>query len=318
MSGMKRALETVGRRSPVYRTFNVDSLGEFLQREIPPREQVLAPWLPMQGLVMVYAARGVGKTFFALNVAYAVASGGSFLNWSAPKPRGVLYIDGEMPAVAMQERLANIVAHADKDISAPFHILTPDLQGLGGIPNLTRIEDIEAIEQLMGDEIDLIVIDNVSTLVRGGGRENDEESWRGAQDWLLSQRAQGRSVLLIHHAGKGGQQRGTSKREDVLDTVIKLKHPPLYEPEEGAKFEIHFEKSRGFYGDDARSISAVLDGETGIWTSQDLSESTFDRVVELEREGLSCTEIAGELEVNKSTVSRHLKKARAKGLVSGK
>ena len=110
MNDTARALETVGRTSPAFRTFNVDSLGEFLQRDIPPLEQVLAPWLPMQGLTMVYAARGVGKTFFALNVAYAVASGGSFLNWSAPKPRGVLYIDGEMPAVAMQERLANIVA----------------------------------------------------------------------------------------------------------------------------------------------------------------------------------------------------------------
>ena len=68
----------------------------------------------------------------------------------------------------------------------------------------------------------------------------------------------------------------------------------------------------------ARSISATLDGESGLWTSQDLSESNFDRVVELAREGLTCTEIAGELEVNKSTVSRHLKKARAQGLVSGK
>ena len=33
------------------------------------------------------------------------------------------------------------------------------------------------------------------------------------QNWLLSLRSLNRSVLLIHHAGKGGQQRGTSRRE---------------------------------------------------------------------------------------------------------
>jgi hypothetical protein len=123
---------------------------------------------------------------------------------------------------------------------------------------------------------------------------------------------------VIHHAGKGGQQRGTSKREDVLDAVINLKHRPRYETEGGARFEIHFEKSRGFYGGEARSISAGLDGHTGAWTHQDLSESTFDLVAGLAREGLSGTEIANELEVNKSTVSRHLKKASSQGLISGK
>src|SRR5436190_3632773 len=34
---------------------------EFLSREIPPREMLLAPILPTQGLVMLYSWRGVGK-----------------------------------------------------------------------------------------------------------------------------------------------------------------------------------------------------------------------------------------------------------------
>lgn len=294
-------------------SFVVDEIGDFLQRNIPPREHILAPWLPTQGLAMVYAARGVGKTFFALNVAYAAAGGGAFLKWTAPKPRGVLYIDGEMPAIAMQERLSTIVTTADYEPYAPFRILTPDIQR-SKAPNLANVTDIVEIERHL-DGIDLIVVDNISTLITGNGKENDEESWRPAQDWLLRQRAQGRSVLLVHHAGKGGQQRGTSKREDVLDTVIKLKHPAQYEPEEGAKFEVHFEKSRGFYGDEAKSVTAWLD-QAGFWNHRDLTESTFDQVVNLHREDLTPGEIAAELEINKSTVSRHLKKARHAGLIS--
>ena len=263
---------------------------------------------------MVYAIRGVGKTFFSLNVAYAVASGGTYLKWNAPKPRGVLYLDGEMPAVTMQERLASIVAHADRVATSPLRILTPDRQEFG-TPNLADPKDVLRLEELL-EGIDLIIVDNVSTLIRSGGRENDEDSWRAAQDWLLQQRGAGRSVLVVHHAGKGGQQRGTSKREDVLDTIIKLKHPPQYEPEQGAKFEVHFDKSRGFYGEDARGLCAEINEKTGTWAYQDLSESTFDLVVSLAKEGLNMTEIASELDVNKSTVSRHLAKARKQGLIS--
>jgi hypothetical protein len=62
-------------------------LEDFLTRPFPVREMVLGPWLPVAGLAMLYAPRGVGKTHVALNVAYAAASGGRFLKWQAPKPR---------------------------------------------------------------------------------------------------------------------------------------------------------------------------------------------------------------------------------------
>ena len=59
---------------------------------------------------MIYSPRGVGKTLLGLSVGYAVASGDNFLGWSAPEPRRVLYIDGEMIAAEMQHRLAAIIA----------------------------------------------------------------------------------------------------------------------------------------------------------------------------------------------------------------
>src|SRR5690349_10762308 len=87
----------------------VVELRDFITRQIPPREQILTPWLLSQSLNMIYAWRGVGKTHVALGIAYAIASGGKFLGWKAIKPRGVLYIDGEMSASSLQERLAVIV-----------------------------------------------------------------------------------------------------------------------------------------------------------------------------------------------------------------
>jgi hypothetical protein len=50
-------------------------------------------------------------------------------------------------------------------------------------------------------------------------KENDADSWTPMQNWLLAQRRAGKSVLVIHHSGKSGAQRGTSRREDTLDTA---------------------------------------------------------------------------------------------------
>jgi len=82
------------------------SVEQFLALDIPPRGMVMSPWLPEKGFAMVHSPRGVGKTHFCTAVAYAVASGGEFLGFKAPHPRRVVYLDGEMPANAMQRRLA--------------------------------------------------------------------------------------------------------------------------------------------------------------------------------------------------------------------
>lgn len=288
---------------------------DFMAMEFPPRENILAPWLPQQGLAMLYAARGIGKTHFSLGVAYAVASGGSFLSWQAPRPRGVLFLDGEMPAAVLQERIAKIAASNEAEPAAPFRILTPDLQPSGMI-DLSRSNDQAALVPYL-DGADLIIVDNLSTLCRSG-RENEGESWLPVQEWALLQRAAGRSVLFIHHAGKGGGQRGSSRKEDVLDTVINLRHPGDYTPDQGATFEVHFEKARGIYGEDTKAFEAQLTTTpTGLqsWTVKHLEESTLEKVVKLLQEGLSQVEVAEILGINKSNVSRARKKAQEQGLL---
>ena len=225
------------------------SLEDFLALELPPRKMLLAPFLPKQGLVLLYAKRGVGKTHIALGAAYAVASGGRFLKWHAPIPQKVLYIDGEMPANSMQERLRKLDNANNKKVELRFlHIITPDLYE-GAIPDLSTKEGRAQIEEIV-ERFDLIIIDNISSLFRSG-IENEAESWQPAQDWALQLRRKGKSVLFVHHAGKSGGQRGSSKKEDILDAVINLKQREEYDPEEGACFEIHFEKARHFFGNDA-------------------------------------------------------------------
>ena len=316
----ERQQRTGKREKPPIKPAKAYSIADFLSIKLPPRINLLSPWMPAQGLAMVYAPRGIGKTFFGLNVAYAVASGGSFLCWKAEAPMRVMYIDGEMPAVTMQERLAAIVNSHEAEAEADaLLIVTPDMQDGEPMPDLSTIEGQAAIAPLL-EGVRLIVVDNISTLCRTG-TENESDSWDVVQMWALKQRSAGRSVLFVHHAGKTGAQRGTSKREDVLDTVIALRRPGDYTPGQGAAFEVHFEKARGFSGDEAEPMLCALDEDEhgrAAWTWRKLELATFDRVVSLANEGLTPIEIAEHLDIHKSNVSRHLKKARAQGLVEGK
>ena len=292
----------------------VDAL-EFMALEFPPRENILSPWLPRQGLAMVYALRGIGKTHFSLGLAYAVASGGEFLGWKAPSPRGVLFIDGEMPAVSLQERIARIAVSSDKEPAALFKIITPDMQPSGMI-DLSRSEDQEDLQPYL-EGIDLIIVDNLSTLCRSG-KENEGEAWLPVQQWALQQRAAGRSVQFIHHAGKNGEQRGTSRREDVLDTVISLKHPGDYTQDMGACFEVHFEKARGLFGEDIKPFEARLittpDG-LQTWAMKPLEDSTAEKVAKLLNEGIPQCEIPELLKLSKGAISKAKQKAESLGLL---
>lgn len=275
------------------------------------RDCILDPWLHTQDLCMVFAARGIGKTHFAIAIAFAVATGGSFAQWKANKARRVLYLDGELPGCVMQKRL---LMHCPDVEPAPgfFRMFTPDLVPDGRtLPDLATIEGQELIERMIEPETEVLIIDNLSAWARTG-RENEAESWLPVAGWILRLRRRGIAVLLIHHGGKNGQQRGTSKKEDLLDVVIGLSRPKDYDPKQGAVFVAEFTKARNLTGDGADSLEFTLVGDENRaeWLCRTVESSTYDRVVSLTKDGLTPGEICSELEINKSTASRHIKKAR--------
>jgi putative DNA primase/helicase len=294
---------------------HVDTLAGLESAILPKREMLLRPIMSRRSLLMVYAARGVGKTYVGHGLGYAVSSGGKFLRWHAERPAKVLLIDGEMPAELLQSRIRTMRAGADRHPPSDdyFRIIAMDRQEMGVSLNLAR-PDHQAMVESRLDDAELLILDNISTLV-SGGRENDAESWDSMQPWLLHLRRQGVSVLLIAHAGRGDNARGTSKREDVLDTVIQLRRPEDYDPEEGARFEVKITKGRGVFGDDAATFEAKLEVRDGadFWSSATVTDLAFEHVMELSRTGKSVREIAEELSLSKSRVNRIQSKARVEG-----
>jgi putative DNA primase/helicase len=293
---------------------------DFLSLDIPAREMLLNPILPERSLAMLYAPRGVGKTLLSLSIGLAVASGAPLLRWPAPRQKRVLYVDGEMPLVSLQERLRGIsMGFSDAIPNDGFRILAAD-QIESGI-NLGSDEGQRSLDPLLHD-VDLLILDNLSTLCTTGS-EMASDAWVPMQNWLLQLRRRGVAVLLIHHAGTNGRQRGTSRHEDALDTIIALRRPDDYSPEHGPRFEVHFEKLRNRL-DSASAIpfevsieTLTASGQEDIrWCSRDLTPPMLKRAAELFAEGLTVREVATTLRISKSEAGRLRLRALADGILS--
>jgi hypothetical protein len=278
---------------------------ELLGMDIPPRRMLLSPWLPAQGAAMLYAPRGLGKTYLGLSLAYAAASGGALMRWHAPAPCRVICIDGEMPLIELQKRLAGIAsASTAQPLDDDALRFLPADYFRDGLPDLASPEG-RALLDGVTDDVALLVLDNLSTLVRGA--ENEGDAWLPMQDTLLHLRRQHVTTLMIHHASKTGAQRGTSRREDILDTVIALRRPDDYQPAEGARFEVHYEKSRGFTGADAAPFEAKLHvaGDGGVtWEATELRPNETAAAFAMFAKGDAPKAVMKELDVSRATAFR--------------
>jgi len=102
-------------------TLRVWTVGQLLEAKFPERRYLLNPWLREHETALVYAPTGVGKSFFSLSAALAMAGGGSFLGWTVdqcPRPEGwrVGYADGEMNLQDVQERIRSLLDGAGETL----------------------------------------------------------------------------------------------------------------------------------------------------------------------------------------------------------
>lgn len=283
------------------------SCADFLSMSFPPKEHLLGPVLQERDLAMLFAQRGTGKTLFTIQMAITLAGGGTFLKWSALHPSNVLVVDGEMPGALMQARVKNARMWArgaelnlvDKNLV----IVTPDTQP-SGIKNLAY-KDGQAWLMPWIEWASVVILDSLLTLAPYG-KGNEAESFQPMQDFLLQLRQMGKTALVVHHAGKSGEQLGTINKETVLDTVFKLSPIDADKKTADTQFTLSFTKNRNFWGDDAASLIVSL--QDGIWSYEDEIKSRIDQIRELAAKGKTQKEMAAIIGCDQGTISRDMNK----------
>ena len=241
-------------------------IDDFLGKKFPHRPMIIDPWLKQGTITLVYAKRGLGKTWFALVVANAVTRGLPIGEWKTINPIGCLYLDGEMACDELQSRLRQLTTGLPA-AQAPLHIISSEDLKSNNKPAIDLVNEKcrnTILDDLKKDEsFRLLIIDNLSCLAPHMS-ENSKQHWDGINQWLLDLRAIGVAVIMIHHTGKNGAQRGTSAREDNIDVSISLEKVEDDPSFRGVTFGVEFTKSRGLCGDDAASfIMKIAEGYAG-------------------------------------------------------
>ena len=278
--------------------------------ELTPRKKLLGDWFCEGDCGFIFAFRGVGKTWFALAIAQALSTGEELGDWQAHEMVKVLYADGEMPADLMRARCTGLEGNNDNLQFLNHEIL---FDRTGKALNITNPEVQQAItKRCVTSRVRVLILDNLSTLA-SGMKENEADSWEKVNNWLLDLRRRKIAVVIVHHAGRSGEMRGTSRREDNVFWIIALDDSKRKaEDKRGARFISYFTKPSRNTQEEIPAFEwhFITDQSTGVVSIGHKQAQTLDVFRSIIEAGVTeCDQIAAEMKVPKYTVSRLAKKA---------
>jgi hypothetical protein len=281
---------------------------------IRPRVKLLGEWMREGDLGFIYGERGIGKTWLVCAIATHLSAGVNLDTWEAWEAVPVLFIDGEMAQDSTRDRLKGM-SQANKNLHVLHHERLFDLSGLS--MNLADSVTQRVLTSLCTEKkVKALILDNLSCLV-SGVKENDADAWELLLSWLLELRRRRIAVIIVHHAGRSGFMRGTTKREDPAAWIIKVGATDETDhSQDGAKFETSFQKIRNTPAPEwirHWHFQTEPNGEVSIGCE----EISFEgKVLQLIQAGLeTATEIVEELKCAKSTVSKAAKRLETQKLI---
>jgi len=282
-----------------------------LRANLPPRGDLLSPWLGCDTAALLYGPPGIGKSFLALGIAWAVASGGSFLGWRAPAPRRVLYVDGEMGAAEIGARLALFGSLPDRLAPDNLAIVPHDRPGGARLD----LSEEDGIVRLMAgwNDPQLLVLDTLGALA---GLDDDPARRDRLQCFLLHLKQTRRAVLMVDHADKRGGLGGTGRRASAADLVMALRPVGGGAAGGNARFEVNFEKTRQRVP--LFPITAELQTGNGASAWRWDAACRVDRLAALVNQGLSRRDVCEALGIERAWFFRLKAEARARGLLPPK
>lgn len=261
------------------------------------------PLLRSSFLMELFAFRGVGKSAVAMGLAKLLMKGGEFLDYRSEGGAKVLYVDGELPLILLQDRIKTFIG----DTENLWWMSAEQLPGQVFPALIDPKVQATFEERLELLKPDVIILDTLTAV--GKFDTNDADAWRVFNSFLLRLRFKGYCVIVVHHAGKNGTQRGRTDAEDNIDLVVQLTPPDGHDPGDGLKACVSYTKVR--YGGRLQNFACEYVG--GVWRM--LVDSEEKEIIEQLNNGGSLRSISGLFGVTVSRVRTIRKKAKAKGLL---
>lgn len=197
----------------------VDAADRFKPEQIAEfAAEVLVEWLvrnvlPRRGLGIIYGSSTAGKTFWALDIIFAVARGLSDWRGLHVTRGDVVYIAAEGVDGVRKRARAYGKHHRVPLADLPFRVISDT-------PNLMK-GDHTALAQAIGTA-HVIVVDTMSAVMPGADENGGKDVGPVLAHCKQIQEATGALVILIHHSGKneGAGARGWSGIRAAVDVEI--------------------------------------------------------------------------------------------------
>lgn len=286
------------------------SMGELVAREYKPVKQYLAPWLEDETITLLVGPKGSGKSWVAMGIAQALASGSRLGRWSTINKTKVLYVEAEMPSRIIAARFSQLDDSAETQaLGGDITILSCEDFPERCVPNLSDPAEHKFWLDMIAN-YNVVIFDNLLNCARRlSGKDDEESMWKRVAGFLKPLRAYGKAFVVVHHTGKSGSQLGTSIKENDVDNIIILT-PEQNRKTAGFGCDIRFDKARSLeYPDNAPFYLDYSPNETGryTWSDSSQAERLRRKISELKFKGMSEREIAEILGISFVLVKQSLR-----------
>jgi len=304
--------------------------------EYPKPKFVMEPILRERTVMQISGDYGAGKSMFGLYTAMCVANGWDFLDWKfkASGPMPVLYVEGELPASDIQDRLLTFAEakgfnnpNSGKRLNYEnFFQLTLDDLELNGhkygfdklaisneedeaIKGRLKIENtLNKIKERLG-KFPILFLDNISALTAID--ENKATDWSSLMMWLMNLKTRGIITVFFHHTGKStGTASGSNMAQRLIDTHIILKKLPenyrFNMQGKNVQCSISFDKFRNFGGEQAKSFILTC-SDQGNWKKFPMLDQKDFKIIECLEKGMTVKDMCEAYEeLKEKTVYRRI------------
>jgi len=190
-----------------------------------PVEWLVESIIPKRAFVALYAPPASFKSFIALDIAEAVATGRDWMGYKVPKKGAVLYIAGEGHG-GMGARVKACKIQNNSPDGANLYVIRAQINIRSSQEDFDAL--VAAINELIAEidePLELIILDTLMRMSGGGFNENSSEDMGG----FITQAGKLQAIylcamLLIHHSGKDITKglRGHSSLFGAVDTELEI------------------------------------------------------------------------------------------------
>jgi hypothetical protein len=223
--------------------------------EDEPVEWLIENVLPKKAFAALYGPPGSYKSFVALDIAEAIATGRTWMGREVQAAGAVLYIAGEGFG-GIGARIKACKMHNATQAGAEIYVIRAAINMRSSAEDFDLlVASIKDLVERTGVQFELVQIDTLARAFGGGNENNSEDMGAFIHNAGRIQRMLNCAMMVLHHSGKDATKglRGHSSLLGAVDTQLEL-----------LKIDATPNPSSPIAGSGILTISKQKDGQDGL------------------------------------------------------